>query len=189
MAGNFGKGAAWRLGSMVVAATALAILASGACRGKDTGAGNAGGAGAGGRIGGAVTDLRFVDLDGREHTSASLQGKLVMVDFWDTWCGPCLRALPHLKELGEAHEGRLVVVAVAIGQEGEAKVREVVARQALPFPVVMHGAQGDLVPAFGEVSALPTTFLLDQQGVIRQRWVEAQSPSTYARAVSDLLGS
>lgn len=184
-----GRGAAWRLGSMVVAAAALAFLASGACRGRGASAGGGADGGAGGRVGAAVTQLRVVDLDGREHTSASLQGKLVMVDFWDTWCGPCLRALPHLKDVAEAHDGQVVVLAVAIGQEGEAKVREVVARQALPFPVALHAAQGDLVPAFGEVSALPTTFLLDQQGVIRQRWVGAQSPSTYERAVRELLGS
>ncbi|MBM4129583.1 TlpA family protein disulfide reductase [bacterium] len=182
------QGAALRLVTLVVAAAALAALAVGGCRGKG-GADAAGAAGAAGGLGTAVKALRVVALDGREHTTDSLRGKVVMVDFWDTWCGPCLRALPHLKALHETYGGEVVVLAVAIGQEGEAKVREVAAKQALTFPVALLGAQGDLEAAFGEIAALPTTFLLDQDGVIRQRWVGAQSPSTYERSVRELLGS
>lgn len=183
-----GRGAALRLGSMVVAAAALAVLASGACRGKGADARTAG-SGAAGMVGSGVGDLRVVAMDGREHTSAGLRGQVVLVDFWDTWCGPCLRAMPHLKDLSEAYAGQVVVIAIAIGQEGEGKVREVAARQGLTFPVALLAAQGDLTAAFGEISALPTTFLLDQQGVIRQRWIGAQSPATYERAVRELLGS
>lgn len=183
-----GSGAALRLASMVVAAAALALLASGACRGKGTEAGSSGSA-TGGVVGAAVNELRVVALDGQEHTSASLRGKVVVVDFWDTWCAPCLRAMPHLKDLSEVYAGRVVVVAIAIGQEGEGKVREVVARQGLTFPVALLASQEGLTAAFGEIAALPTTFLLDHDGVIRQRWVGAQSPATYERAVHDLLGS
>lgn len=183
-----GKAAAARLASVLVAAAALALLAGGGCR-DEGGRAAAAAAGAGGRIGAAVADLRVVALDGQEHTSASLRGKVVVVDFWDTWCGPCLRAMPHLKELNAAHAGQVVVLAVAIGQEGEAKVREVAAKQALTFPVALWKEQSNLEGAFGEIAALPTTFLLDRDGVIRQRWVGAQSPSTYERSVRELLGS
>lgn len=183
-----GRGAALRLGSMVVAAAALAVLASGACRGKGTDARTSGSV-AGGTVGAGVNELRVVALDGQELTSAALRGKVVLVDFWDTWCAPCLRAMPHLKDLSEVYAGRVVVIAIAIGQEGEGKVREVVARQNLTFPVALFEPQGDLTAAFGEIAALPTTFLLDQDGVIRQRWVGAQSPATYERAVRELLGS
>ncbi|MBK8165977.1 MAG: TlpA family protein disulfide reductase [bacterium] len=188
MVRSFSYGAALRLGSMVVAAAALAMLAGGACRGKGAEA-RAPGGGGGGRIGTGVGDFRVVALDGQELTGSALHGKVVLVDFWDTWCGPCLRAMPHLKELGQAHEGQVVIIAVAIGQEGEAKVREVMARYDLRFPVALLAAQGDLTTAFGEIAALPTTFLVDQEGVIRQRWVGAQSPATYEKSVRELLGA
>lgn len=183
-----GRGAALRLGSMVVAAAALAVLASGACRGKGTEARSAA-SGAGGMIGTGVNDLRLAALDGQQHTSATLRGKVVLVDFWDTWCAPCLRAMPHLKDLSEVYAGQIVVIAIAIGQEGEGKVREVVERQNLTFPVALFEPQEGVTAAFGEISALPTTFLLDQDGVIRHRWVGAQSPATYEKAVRELLGS
>ncbi len=54
---------------------------------------------------------------------SSLRGKAVIVDFWDTWCPPCIKALPHLQELSVTYGDDLVVVAVALGREGEDKVR------------------------------------------------------------------
>lgn len=181
--------AAGRPLAMIAAVLAMAVLALGACRGN-AGEGSRGtAAGPGGKVGARIEDLRLVGLDGVELTSASLQGKVVVVDFWDTWCGPCLRALPHLKELAAEHGDDVVVVAVAIGREGEGKVREVSGRLGLDFPVALLGEQGDLSATFGEIEALPTTFLLDGQGVIRERWVGAQSPATYERSVAGLLGS
>lgn len=168
----------------VVACVAVALVL-GACRGTPSGA--ATNAAVGGREGLALPDVKLVALDGSEFTTASLRGKVVVVDFWDTWCGPCLRALPHLKELSRSHPGEVVVIAVALGQEGEGKVREVVARQELPFAVALLGAQGDLAPAFGNIDQLPTTFLVGPDGVIRQRWIGAQSLPTYEKAVRALL--
>lgn len=170
----------------LVAATALLVVGAGACRGPGRDAAAAAG---GGRVGDKLADLKLVALDGGVHTLESLRGKVVVVDFWDTWCGPCLRAMPHLKELSGAHDGQVVVIAVAIGQEGEAKVREVIKRLELPFPVAMLAAQGDLAASFGDIEALPTTFLVDAEGVIRQRWVGAQAAATYDGAVKKLLGS
>lgn len=141
----------------------------------------------GGREGMTVPPLALATLEGKALDLGAQRGKVVIVDFWDTWCGPCLRALPHLQELSRAHPDSLVVVAVAIGQEGEGKVRSVVARQGLTIPVVMLGSQPDLTPAFGNIDQLPTTFLVGPDGVIRRRWIGAQSLATYERAVEGLL--
>ena len=141
----------------------------------------------GGREGQALPAVTFTTIDGRTVDLAAQRGKVVIVDFWDTWCGPCLKALPHLQALGTAHPDSLVVVAVAIGQEGEGKVRQVVAGKQLTMPVAMLGSQPDLVPAFGDIDALPTTFLVGPDGVIRKRWVGAQALASYERAVSALL--
>lgn len=142
---------------------------------------------AGGREGMAIPPLTLTTLDGKSLDLGAQRGKVVIVDFWDTWCGPCLRALPHLQELSRTHPDSLVVIAVAIGQEGEGKVRSVVARQSLTIPVAMLGSQADLTPTFGSIDQLPTTFLVGPDGVIRRRWIGAQSLATYEHAVEDLL--
>jgi thiol-disulfide isomerase/thioredoxin len=173
-----------RAGAMV-ACLVIAGLAAGACRGSAPGAGEK--AAAGGREGQTLPAFEVTALDGSRYSPASLRGKVVIVDFWDTWCGPCLRALPHLKELSLKHPDEVVVLAIAFGQEGEAKVREVVTRQGLPFPVILLGKQGDLTAAFGNVDQLPTTFLIGPDGVIKRRWIGAQSLTTYENAVKALL--
>lgn len=174
-------------------AMAVLLLAVGAaapaCRGEGTRDAAGESAVPGGREGMVLPEFALTTLDGSRLTTASLRGKVVIVDFWDTWCGPCLRALPHLKELSAAHPDEVVVVAIALGQEGEAKVRQVTARLELPFAVAMFEVQGNLVPAFGNVDQLPTTFLIGPDGVIRRRWVGAQSLPTYENAVKTLLSS
>lgn len=177
----------WAAVMMAVGCLLVVGLPLFGCRGSAAETANAGAGGVGGREGQPAADFQLTTLDGRKLTLASLRGKVVLVDFWDTWCGPCLRALPHLNELGRNHPTDVVVVAIALGQEGEAKVREVVTRLGLTVPVALADAQGDLTPAFGKIEQLPTTFLLGPDGVIRRRWVGAQSLLTYESAVKALL--
>lgn len=180
----------WSTGGLAALALAaivgLATLAAGGCHGGPPRDGA--GAEPRGQEGSSLPEFQLTALDGTKLSRESLRGRVVIVDFWDTWCGPCLRALPHLKAVGTSHPD-IVVVGVALGQEGEAKVRQVVTSQELPFPVCLLSAQGDLAPVFGDIDALPTTFLIGRDGVIRRRWVGAQSPVTYENAVKELLGS
>ncbi len=100
-------------------------------------------------------------------TLKSLNGKVVLVDFWASWCGPCLQSFPWMNELQQKHadEG-LVVVAVNVDQEralAEAFLKKVPAK----FQVEYDQA-GDLARQF-RVQAMPTSFLIDRQGNIRVR--------------------
>ena len=184
-----GRNGGARLAALALMA-AIAVAAPGltGCQGARSGGAAAGAAAARGQEGAALPQFELTALDGTHLTRDSLRGRIVIVDFWDTWCGPCLRALPHLKAISADHP-EVVVVGIAMGQEGEAKVRQTVANLGLAFPVCLLPAQGDLVPAFGDIDALPTTFLVDPDGVIRRRWVGAQSPSTYGNAVKGLQAS
>lgn len=179
-------GARWR-SLRLIAGLIVGLAATPACHGESARATERATVAPGGREGMTLPAYALKTMDGRELTSDALHGKVVIVDFWDTWCGPCLRALPHLRELSAGHPDNVVVVAIALGQEGEAKVREVTAKLQLPFAVAMFEAQSDLVPVFGNVDQLPTTFLVGPDGVIRRRWVGAQSLPTYENAVKALL--
>jgi peroxiredoxin len=125
-------------------------------------------------------------IDGGTLELASLQGKAVIVDFWDTWCPPCKKAMPHLQELSVAYDDELVVVGVAMGRDGLAKIRSFVQDNGLTFTMAL--ANEAIVRDFGGLTSIPTTFLIDADGVIRQKWVGYNDKAVYERAVRQVIG-
>lgn len=107
-------------------------------------------------------DIALTDLAGAALTREQLAGRPVLVDFWATWCPPCLGALPWVTELARRYDGRVAVVAIAVESPPD-KVRDLVAKHGAP---AMRWVQGspEIVRAFGDVSGLPTMLLFDGEG-------------------------
>ena len=101
------------------------------------------------------------DLEGKAIRSQDLAGRLVLVEFWATWCPPCRKTLSWLGEVEERFGDGLSVLAVAIASQ-EAQVRQLASSWKLPARVVL--GQDELVQSFGTVMAVPTLFLFDRQG-------------------------
>lgn len=150
------------------------------------GASSSGAAGVGFMVGQAAPDFSLDRVAGGRLDLKELRGKTVLVDFWDTWCPPCRRALPHLEELSREHSRDFVVVGVSLGQEGSAKVKAYVEKGGFTFPFVFGDA--DVFQKFG-VQNLPTTFLLDADGVIRKKWVGGYPRGAYEQEILKLLDS
>jgi len=137
----------------------------------------------GSNIGDIAPDFTLKRLSGKNLSLSEFRGKTVLVDFWDTWCPPCRRAMPHLQELSEIYENDLVVIGVAFGREGQAKVETYVSKNNLTFEMVIFNESSPILSDFGGIQSLPTTFLIDADGVIRNRWVGAADKKTYEKAV------
>lgn len=142
----------------------------------------------GGSKGDRAPEFKLKRLAGGELSLSSLRGKTVVVDFWDTWCGPCRRALPDLEALSQTYEGDLVVVGVALGRKGEAEVRTFVEQHGLTFEMVMLDPEGKVLTDFGGIQSIPTTFLIGTDGVIREKWVGAADKSVYESAIVESIG-
>ena len=139
--------------------------------------------------GSPAPDFTLNKINGGELQLSSLRGKAVILDFWDTWCPPCRKALPHLQELSETYSDDLVVVGVAMGREGLGKVRSFTQAQGLTFEMVLFNNDMNLIKDFGGIQSIPTTFLIDQDGVVREKWVGAFDKAEYERAVKAVIGS
>jgi thiol-disulfide isomerase/thioredoxin len=137
-----------------------------------------------GAVGERAPDVRLARLDGSPLELGDLRGKAVLVDFWATWCGPCIRALPHLMELDEQYED-LVVVGIAMDTQGKAVVAPFVEKRGVTIDVVL--ATAEVVAAFGGVDRIPTTFLIAPSGEITEKWIGARPKQEYEQAVQKVL--
>ncbi len=112
-----------------------------------------------------LPEFRLVDLSGSAIASQDLEGKVVLVEFWATWCPPCIKALPWLSRLQEQYAETLTILGVAIESPGE-ELRRMVGEHQLSFPVVEGDA--DLARAFGDVLAVPAMFVFDAEGMLQR---------------------
>jgi thiol-disulfide isomerase/thioredoxin len=109
-----------------------------------------------------LPDLKGVALEG---DVPSVRGKVVLVDFWASWCGPCRKSFPALEELHQRYKGRgLVVLGVSVDEDAGA-MKRFLQQHAVTFPTARDAAH-KLVEAV-KVSAMPTSLLVDRHGVIR----------------------
>jgi thiol-disulfide isomerase/thioredoxin len=117
----------------------------------------------------AVADVSMRDLDGRTISPAALRGKVVLVNFWATWCPPCRAEIPDLVALQSRYGDRLQIIGVSQDEGSVEVVRRFAAEQHMNYPVVMMTP--DLDRVFTGIAALPTSFILDREGRIVQRHV------------------
>jgi len=115
----------------------------------------------------------FATIGGESVSTASLRGKVVLVNFWATSCEVCTKEMPQLADLHRKHRGRgLETVAVAMSYDPPNYVARYAQKNALPFRVALDPV-GAAAREFGDVRLTPTTFVIDRQGRIVKRIVGA----------------
>ncbi len=131
-------------------------------------------------------DLQFASFpDGKPISLSGLRGKVVLLDFWATWCGPCMEELPKLLELYAAHRDQgFEIVGVSL-DTSEGDLRAVLASRGVGWPIAFAGKMWDnpLAQVY-RVYQIPTTYLLDRDGIIRYRDLAGDE---LARRVAELL--
>lgn len=129
----------------------------------------------------------FVSLEGEELSAASLRGKVVLVNFWATWCTPCRVEMPALQRMHERHAADgFVVVGLAVDRASTAAVRDFVRERGVTYPIAHVGAEAEAL--FGGVRGYPMSFLLDRDGRIRHTVIGPVAPLSLEPAVRRLLG-
>jgi len=112
----------------------------------------------------AAPDFSVTTLDGKAIKLSELKGKRVVVDFWATWCPPCVMEIPHFIKLSADSPADELVI-VGISSEDVATLKSFVKKKGMNYPI----ASADDLPApYDEVSSIPTTFFIDRKGVIQE---------------------
>lgn len=115
--------------------------------------------------------FRLHDLDGREHTLDAYRGQWVLVNYWATWCPPCLDELPELERFHSDADGTAVVLGVNAEDIAESRLRRFVERHALSFPILPAAAQPRGAELVGPLDGLPTSYLVAPDGELVARQV------------------
>lgn len=115
--------------------------------------------------GARMPDIGLNDLRGQAISAASLRGKVVVVDFWASWCAPCREEMPILQRLYNTYRAQgLVVVGVSVDREAS-NARTFVDRLGVTFPII-HDAQHQLAGRFAPPK-MPSSYIIDRRGVVR----------------------
>ena len=118
--------------------------------------------------------LSMQDLDGRTITTDDLRGKVTLVNFWATWCGPCREEIPDLVKLQARYPDHLQVIGVSADEGPVQVVEDFATEYGINYPIVM--GTPELNRAFPGVMALPTSFIVDPEGRVVQTHIGLINP-------------
>lgn len=116
-------------------------------------------------------DFTLRDLDGKPHALSDYRGQWVLVNYWATWCPPCLEELPELEVFHSGADGKAVVLGVNMETISEKRLRDFVEQQFLSYPILVASESPDSSQLVGPVDGLPTSYLVTPAGDVVARQV------------------
>jgi thiol-disulfide isomerase/thioredoxin len=134
----------------------------------------------------ANLDFVIKDLDGKDVKLSSFKGKVILLNFWATWCGPCKAEIPGFVELQDKYKKDLVVVGYDVDDTAE-KARPFVAEYKMNYPVLLGLGREDVQEAFGPIWGIPASFLISKDGKVCKRHMGIAAKETFEKEIKALL--
>ncbi len=127
------------------------------------------------------------DAKGEDVKLAGYQGKVVLLNFWATWCEPCNLEIPWFIDFDRKYRDQgLAILGVSMDESGWNAVRPFIHAKNMNYPVMLASRQ--MAEQYGGVDALPTTFIIDRSGNVAAKYIGVPNRSTYEAKIQQLLG-
>jgi peroxiredoxin len=137
----------------------------------------------------AAPEVQFAVLSGENFSTSDLRGKVVLVNFWATWCTTCIEEMPKMIDTYRKFAPRgYEMVAVAVQSDHPNAVAAFTQKRALPFKVALDG-NGDIARQFGRIRITPTSFLIDKNGRVLKEYVGEPDWAEFHALVEKALAS
>ncbi|MBI4417688.1 MAG: TlpA family protein disulfide reductase [Ignavibacteriales bacterium] len=131
-------------------------------------------------------DFKLKNGKGETVTLSSLRGKVVVINFWATWCAPCRAEIPGFLDVYDEYKSKgLEIIGISLDSDGWESIKPFVNEYDITYPVVL--GERETVRNYGGITAIPTTFVVDRNGNIAAHHVGYMSKSDFLRTVKQLL--
>ncbi len=129
--------------------------------------------------------FQLATLAGKSLSLAEYKGKVVLLNFWATWCGPCRAEIPDLVELQNKYRDQLQIIGLVVDDDDQGAIKKFIAEFAINYPVAL--ATDEIRSQYGGIPALPTSFVVDAEGRVVQKHDGLRDPVLYELEIRSLL--
>lgn len=134
-----------------------------------------------------ASDFTLTNLEGETVSLDDFKGKVVLLNFWATWCGPCRHEIPDFVELMETKDTeKFTIVGITVQSGSAQQIQQFANNMNINYPI-LHGENNivmGMAKAYGEVSVIPTTFLIDKEGTIQKSYIGPRSAEVFWEDIS-----
>jgi thiol-disulfide isomerase/thioredoxin len=134
----------------------------------------------------ANLNFTMKDLDGKDVSLTSYKGKVILLNFWATWCGPCKAEIPGFVELQAQYKNDLVVVGYSVDDEA-AKARAFATEYKMNYPILLGEGREDVQDAYGPIWGIPASFIISRDGKVCKKHLGIAPKAVFEREIKALL--
>lgn len=131
-------------------------------------------------------NFTLVDTQGKKVSLSDYKGKVVIIDFWATWCPPCRRGIPDLIDIQKQFKNKVVVLGISVDTDTKGDVPSFIKNMGINYTVLF--ATPEVVQAYGNIDAIPTSFIIDKKGKIVNQHVGLTPKETLVNEIRNLIG-
>ena len=131
-------------------------------------------------------DFTFKDLDGKNVALSSYKGKVVLLNFWATWCGPCKAEIPGFVELQDKYKDDLVIVGFSVDDTAE-KAQAFATQYKINYPVLLGEGREELQEAYGPIWGIPASFIISRDGKVCRKHLGIAPKAVFEREIAALM--
>jgi thiol-disulfide isomerase/thioredoxin len=134
----------------------------------------------------ANMDFTMKDLNGKDVALSSFKGKVVLLNFWATWCGPCKAEIPGFVELQEKYKDQLTIVGFSVDDEAD-KARTFATEYKMNYPILLGLGREDVQDAYGPIWGIPASFIISKDGKVCRKHLGIAPKNVFEKEIVALM--